>query len=53
MDDFLRGFLGLGVTVFVVGSTVMVWNGLVRGWAGKQIAKNPDDVNARALLILN
>jgi hypothetical protein len=53
VNDFVRGFLGLGVTVFVVGTTVMVWNGVVRGWAGKQLVNNPDDINARALLLLN
>lgn len=53
ISDFVRGFLGLGVTVFVVGSTVMVWNGVVRGWAGKQLTKDPNDLNARALLLLN
>jgi len=36
-----------------VGSTVMVWNGLVRGTAGHMLANNPDDVNARALMLLN
>jgi hypothetical protein len=53
VNDFLRGFLGLGVTIFVVGSTVMVWNGLVRGSCGHLLAKNPDDINARALMLLN
>lgn len=53
MNDFARGFLGLGVTVLVVGLTVQTWNGLVRGSAGHLLARNPDDVNARALLLLN
>lgn len=41
------------MTVFCVGASVMVWNGLIRGWSAKQLAKNPDDLNARALLLLN
>lgn len=53
MNDFVRGFLGLGVTVFVVGTTMMTWNGLVRGWAGRRLAEDPEDINARALLLLN
>lgn len=53
INDFLRGFLGLGVTVFVVGTTVMVWNGVIRGAAGRRLCDDPEDLNARALLLLN
>ena len=52
MAPFVRGLLGLGITLFVVGSTMGVVNGMVRGWAIKQLYYNPGDPNALALLAL-
>lgn len=52
MNDSLRGILGLGLTLFVVGATMATVNGLARGWACKQLANNPDDTNAQAILML-
>jgi hypothetical protein len=52
MRNTIRGVLGLGVTLFVLASGMAVVNGLARGWAAKQLATNPNDVNARAVLLL-
>lgn len=48
----MRGFLGVGVTLFVFGSAMATVNGLVRAWAAKQLANDPNDTNAAALLML-
>lgn len=52
MQSTLRGLVGLGVTLFVLGSGMAVVNGLARGWAGKRLVNNPDDRWARAALML-
>lgn len=52
MSDALRGLLGVGVTLFVLAAGMATVNGLARGWASKQLAKNPDDANASAILML-
>jgi hypothetical protein len=52
MQSTLRGVLGLGVTLLVVAAAMATINGVVRGWSAKQLAKNPNDSNAAALLIL-
>lgn len=52
MSETLRGILGLGVTLAVLAAGMATVNGLARGWAGKQLAKDPNDPNARAILML-
>lgn len=52
MREAVRGVLGLGVTLFVLAAGMGAVNGLVRGWSGKQLVKNPNDPNASALLML-
>jgi len=52
MSSTLRGFLGLGVTLFVLGSGMAVVNGLARGYAGRRLVNDPDDEWARGLLML-
>jgi hypothetical protein len=52
MNETIRGVLGLGVTLFVLAAGMGVVNGLVRGWASKELAKDPSNENARALLML-
>lgn len=52
MESFTRGLLGLGVTLLVVAASMGVVNGLARGWASKQLANDPDDQNAAAVLML-
>jgi len=52
MEASLRGILGLGVTLFVVAAAMATINGLARGWASKQLAKNPNDANAAAIAML-
>lgn len=52
MNDALRGAVGLGVTLFVFAAGMATVNGLVRAWATKQLAQNPNSTNAQALLML-
>lgn len=52
MESFTRGVLGLGVTLLVVAAAMATVNGLARGWAAKQLATDPDDKNAQAILFL-
>jgi hypothetical protein len=52
VGDSVRGLLGIGVTLLVFGAAMATVNGLARGWASKQLAKNPDDENALAVLML-
>lgn len=52
MQSTLRGVLGLGVTLLVVAAAMATINGVVRGWSAKQLAKNPNDPNAAALVML-
>jgi hypothetical protein len=52
MEAFTRGVLGLGVTLFVLAAGMATINGLARGWASKQLAKNPNDANAAAIAML-
>lgn len=52
MQGFLRGMIGLGVTLGVLGAGMAVVNGLARGWAGKRLVNNPDDSWARGILML-
>lgn len=52
LESFTRGILGLGVTLLVVAAAMATVNGLARGWASKQLANNPDDQNAAAILML-
>lgn len=52
MTPFVRGLLGLGMTLFVVGSTMMVINGIGRGWALTKLNRAPGDQTALAVLTL-
>lgn len=52
MNGILRGFIGLGVTLGVLASGMMVVNGVGRGFAGKRLVNNPDDEWARGILML-
>jgi hypothetical protein len=52
MTGAVRGFLGLGLTLFLFASMMAVVNGTVRGWALLQLQRNPGDQWALALLQL-
>jgi hypothetical protein len=52
MDSTFKGILGLGVTLFVLAAGMATVNGLVRGYAASRLASNPNDENARGLLLL-
>jgi hypothetical protein len=52
MQPFVRGVLGLGVTLLVVASAMMTVNGLGRGWAAHRLAKNPNDSWGGAVVLL-
>ena len=52
MSPFLRGVLGLGVTLFVLGAGMATVNGLARGYAGRRLAADPEDSWARGILMM-
>jgi hypothetical protein len=52
MTGFVRGFLGLGLTLFVLAAGMATVNGLIRGWSLWQLQRNPYDATALALLQL-
>jgi hypothetical protein len=52
MSETVRGLLGLGVTLLVLGAGMATVNGLARGWASRKLAENPEDENALAVLLL-
>jgi len=52
MESFVRGVVGLGVTLFVLAAGMATVNGIARGWATQALIKNPNSANARAVLTL-
>lgn len=52
VEGFVRGLLGLGLTLFVLEAGILTLNGAVRGWAMLQLQRNPQDEWALAILAL-
>lgn len=52
MEGFVRGLLGLGLTLFVLEAGILTLNGAVRGWAMLQLQRDPQNNLALALLAL-
>lgn len=52
MEGFVRGVLGLGLTLFVLEAGILTLNGAVRGWALLQLQRDPQNNLALALLAL-
>lgn len=52
MEGFVRGLLGLGLTLFVLEAGILTLNGAVRGWALLQLQRDPQNSFALALLAL-
>lgn len=52
MTATLRGVLGLGVTLLVLGAGMATVNGLARGWAAHKLARDPGNAWASGVLML-
>ena len=52
VQPIMRGVLGMGLTLLVIGAGMASVNGLARGWAARKLHDDPGNVNARAVLAL-